>query len=89
MSKWVSEIIKDIKDNPNTWKPNKHHGISKDNIVLTNFYNGALLSVCDIHVNGRDMYTSASYLDWYRLERAYQHWCKVVDLEVLTRATTI
>lgn len=85
MSKWVSEIIKDIKNNPTDWKPNSKTGISnqKLNIQIKDVYNSAILSVSEIHVNGVNMWTKMCYIDRFRIEVGVNRWFKKAKLNQL------
>lgn len=80
MSKFVDEILKDIKENKNSWvKCSYGTGIKKDTIVVDNYGNSALLSIVHVLINNQDM--PLTYMDRYRLEKAVGWWYRNIDLE--------
>ena len=82
MSKFVNEIIKDLKENPQTFKDYHGYGVQKDNVIVYNYGNTRVLSVISVSVNGKDIPTS--YIDNWRLEVAIKNWYKTVPLSVLS-----
>jgi hypothetical protein len=80
MSKFVDEILKDIRENKNNWiKCDNGAGIKKDNIYICQHGNTALLSVVHILINEVDM--PLTYMDKWRLEKAVGWWYKNIDLQ--------
>lgn len=81
MSKFVDEIIKDLKENPHTFKDYHGIGVQKGNIIVYNYGNTPLLSVISVSINKKDIPTS--YMDNWRLEVAVKNWYRTVSLSVL------
>lgn len=85
MSKYVDEIIKDIRDNPNSWKRldtgNCYDGIQKGNIKLTQYGNTRLLSIINVEID--NVRQRKTYLDSWRLESAVTWWYKNIGLNHL------
>ena len=84
MSKFIEEIIKDLKDNPETWRDVKGGCIEKDEILISCFGNTRVLSVISVFINGQDIPTS--YIDRWRLEVAVNNWYKTIPLDVLKKS---
>jgi len=82
MSKFVNEIIKDLKENPQTFKDYQGFGVQKDNVIVYNYGNTRFLSIISVSVNGKHIPTS--YIDNWRLEVAIKNWYKTVPLSVLS-----
>ena len=84
MSKFVDEIIEDIRLNPDSYK-DISRGIEKGKIRVSKFGNSAVLSLIDVHViDGmieRDI--PLSYKDRYRLEKTLKHWYRTVSLNTI------
>lgn len=82
MSKYVDEIIKDLKENPTEWR-SKFGEVTKDQIKLLCFnFNPPILSVGSIKIKGEDIPTT--YVDRYKMECAVRKWFKTVDLKTIT-----
>jgi hypothetical protein len=82
MSTFVNEIIKDLKENPQTFKDYNGYGVQKDNVIVYNYGNTRVLSIVRVSVNGKDIPTS--YMDKWRLEVVIKNWYKTVPLSVLS-----
>ena len=82
MSKYVDEIIKDIKENPETFKDYKGFGLEKGRVKLYGFGNTALLSVIDVEIN--DKVIPTSYIDLWRLEVIIKRWYRTMSLSVIS-----
>lgn len=82
MSKYVDDILQDIKENPLAWSK-AMGGVKKDNILITGMGNTALLSIVDIHIDGQ--YVPASYYDLFKIERAINKWYRSVPLTHLSK----
>jgi len=82
MSTYVNEILKDLKDNPDTFKDYKGIGIEKGNIIVRGYGNTRSFSLIDVLINGKNIPTS--YIDLWRLEGAIKNWYRTVSLEVLS-----
>jgi len=87
MSKFVDEILDSIKTNPKDWTVVKTRGyftgIEKDNIIISQHGNSAILSIINVEINGVRIPTT--YIDLFRLERAITKWCKTQSIEQLTK----
>lgn len=81
MSKYIDEIIKDIKTNPSTYKDFEGYGIEKAGIRISQFGNTRMLSIINVEINGKKMPTS--YIDLWRLETAIKWRYRTIDLKVL------
>jgi len=81
MSKFVDEILTDLRRNPNTFLDYKGEGVIKDNIIICNYGAGKWLSSIIVVVN--DKIIPTTYMDNYRLEVAIKNWYKTVPLVVL------
>lgn len=82
MSKYIDELISDIKNNPTTWKRYKDDGIQKGPVKIRNLGGKPILSVIMVWINGQD--TPMTYRDRWRTEVAVRNWFKIVDLNKLT-----
>lgn len=83
MSKYIDEIIKDIRENPEQWVRHTEFGIKKGEVELSQFGNGNILSVVRIEINGKDSFHQATFVDKYRLEKAFSWWMKNASLDML------
>lgn len=81
MSKYVDEILKDLNDNPTSFKDYYGQGVEKGNIIISKYGNTMLLSVIDVRINGKSIPTS--YIDLWRLEVSIKKWYRTVSLKVL------
>ncbi len=91
MSKFVDEIVKDIKENPETWTRNWDNQISKWNILIRWFGNNMgwfyWISVVEVKIgNSASSATNwqLSYLDAKNLEEVFIWWLKNIPLSHLT-----
>jgi hypothetical protein len=81
MSKFVDDIIKDIKQTPTKWDRYRGDGIRKGFLIISPIGGGPLFSVIQVEFEGVDM--PLTYIDRWRLEVAVRKWFKKVDLEHL------
>lgn len=87
MSKYITEIVKDIRSNPETWKRYGNYGLQKGNIVMSGFGNGHKLlwgwctSVVDVTINNKD--AKLTFIDKYRLEETYKWWMRNATLAMI------
>ena len=90
MSKYIDEIVKDIRENPKSWRRMGDFGLKKDNIKLSQFGNGSrffclwMTSIVKIEINGKDCYNQTTFIDRYRLEEAFLWWMKNASIEMLS-----
>jgi len=82
MSKFVDEIIHDIRTNPDTWQDQCGYGIKKDNVIVTDYGNTAILSIISVYVNNKEM--TRTWRDGYKLEKAVSWWYRNVSLKTLS-----
>lgn len=82
MSKYIDEIIKDIKTNPDSWRDQQGNGIKKGDVTITGYGNTAILSCISVYVNYKEM--PAKWYDNYRLERAVGWWYRNVSLATIS-----
>lgn len=88
MSKYVDEIIKDIKTNPQTWKRYRNDGLYKNNIIIQDCGNGSkfllgwFTSIVDVFIEGKN--TPKTWRDCYRLEEAFIWWMRNASLSMLS-----
>ena len=89
MSKYISQLIEDIKTNPNSWRDYDGRGIKKDlpiskpgsNIIIHGYGNTRLLSVIEVVINGNEI--PISYIDRWKLEVTIKEWYKNINLSIL------
>lgn len=88
MSKYVDEIIKDIRTNPQTWKRYGNNGLYKENIIIQDCGNGHKLffawftSIVDVFIELKK--TPTTWRDAYRLEEAFIWWVRNASLSMLS-----
>lgn len=83
MSKFVDEILNDIKTNPLSFTDYKGFGIIKDNIIVSGYGNTAICSCIDVRVNLK--YIPITYVDRWKLEIAIRNWYKNASIELLSK----
>tara|TARA_R110000851_G_scaffold46804_2_gene113854 strand:- start:417 stop:668 length:252 start_codon:yes stop_codon:yes gene_type:complete len=81
MSKYINEILKDLNDNPTSFKDYHGQGVVKGNIRISQFGNTRMLSIIKVCLNDKDIPTS--YIDLWRMETAIKKWYRTVSLKVL------
>lgn len=81
MSKFVSEIIDSIKNEPTSWKDYKGFGCQKEDIIVYGYGNTRVLSTCGVKINDKTM--PLTYIDKYRLDKAVSNWYKTVSLKTI------
>ena len=82
MSLYVDQIVKDIMENPYTFKDNEGQGLKKDNIEITGYGNGRVFSLIYLFINDKSM--PITYIDCWRLESAIKLWYSQVPLSVVS-----
>lgn len=91
MSKFVSEVINDIKKNPEHWVRHGNYAIKKDNVVVSGFGNGHILflgwitSVIQVQVNDKTSFGHLSWLDKIRMEECICWWFRNATIEMLKK----
>lgn len=86
MSKFIDQIMQDLKQHPLHYKDNKGHGVTKDEVTISQYGNTALLSVIKVEINGQTIPTT--YWDCFHLERAVGRWYRSVSLMVFKTSNT-
>lgn len=88
-SKYVQEILEDIKNNPTNWKHKDRHSreietsnLGGKKILITSIGNFALLSIIDVIIND-NIVPATTYTDRYKLEKAYYKWCENINIHSL------
>jgi len=90
MSKYISEIIKDIRANPETWKRYEDNGLQKGVVIIKDCGNGHRLlmawmtSVAEVNINGKDTWGKTTWRDKYRVEETFLWWVKNASLEMMS-----
>jgi hypothetical protein len=86
MSKYVDEIIKDIRSNPETWERVKG-GLKKGSVYVYDFGNGHkwfggwFTSIVSVSIDGIET-KCLSWRDKYRLEEAFKWWMRNSTVEM-------
>ena len=90
MSKFVDEIVKDIRTNPKTWSRFLNSGLQKAETHISNCGNGSkyfflwATSIASVTIDGIRINSSQlSSVDKYKLEEAFIWWFKNADVEML------
>ncbi len=81
MSKFVDELIKDLIDQPETFRDYHGQGVVRHDVMIQGYGNTRVLSVIDVIVCEKPIPTS--YVDKWRLEVAVQKWYKNASLSML------
>ncbi len=81
MSKFVNEIINDLKSNPTMWKDYCGCGCIKNNIRIDGYGNTRALSTTSVYINNKRMPTT--YVDNWKLEVAINNWYRTISLQIL------
>lgn len=91
MSKYINEIVQDIRTNPKSWKRKGDYGLQKGNISIEHCGNGTwwflfyLLSIVQVTINGIESNLHhLSPMDKVRLERTFNWWLRNASLDMLT-----
>ncbi len=90
MSKYINEIIKDVRSNPETWRRYGNDGLEKDNIKIHQCGNGSkyfifwMTSVVEVTINGKDTWGKTSWRDKYRIEEIVLWWMRNASLVLMS-----
>ncbi len=90
MSKYISEIIKDIRTNPETWKRYGDSGLQKGDVIIHQCGNGHWLfmgwmtSVVEVTINGKDTWGKTTWRDKYRIEETFLWWMRNASLVMMS-----
>lgn len=82
-SRFVKEIITDIKENPDEWRDNGGSGLKKDRIEISGYGNSRFLATIWVHINGKWMPTT--YFDNWALEVAVMGWYRNASLYQISK----
>jgi hypothetical protein len=83
MSKYVNEIVSDIKMNPDAWQNCGNGSICKGRIVIGPMSPALLLVMAEVKIDGREQ--PVTYGDQFKLEKALRYWfrnvplCKIIE----------
>lgn len=84
MSKYIDDIIADIKANPTTWNTRDWWvGIQKNKTDIWGYWNTAILSI--IEVLEGNLPLPMTWMDKYKLEKAVGHWYKTIPFNHLKK----
>lgn len=81
MSKFVNELLKDLKENPKTFRDYHGSGVAKGKITICQYGNTRVLSVTRVYIG--EAHIPTSYIDNWRLEVAIKKWYATIDLATL------
>lgn len=86
-SKYVQEILQDLKDNPYSWKRFRDNSIVKDDLLIRHFGNATAytfwtLSIVEVVIKGK-VCEHLTYWDKMQLEKAYIQWMRNASIEQL------
>lgn len=90
MSKFIDEIVQDIKTNPQEWVRFGNDGLQKDNVTISCCGNGSrfflfwLTSVVEVTINEKRTWGSLSWADKYRIEQAFIWWMSNASLKMVS-----
>jgi hypothetical protein len=90
MSKFVDEIVKDMRENPAAWVISSYRmRLERDGVAVYDYGNGSkwhlmwLSSIVEVSVKEKTI--PLSWSDKYKLEEACKHWLKNATLEMIAR----
>lgn len=81
MSKFVNEIIEDIKKNPATFVDYKGYGVKKGDLIISGYGNSKALSIINVWICDKTIPTT--FMDKWRLESTIKWWYKNINLNHL------
>ncbi len=79
MSLFVDQIVKDLKENPNTFTRYGRNGVQKENLIITGYGNTKMFSLIDVIIKTKNI--PLTYCDRWKLEGAVKNWYKSIPLE--------
>jgi len=88
MSKYVREIVKDIRENPDLWVRDRWNGIKKGDIRIYGCGNGSkwffgwATSIVSLSICGKECY-ALTIGDRYALEEAVKWWMRNASLKMI------
>lgn len=91
MSKFVDELVLDIRTNPQDWKRYGDEGLIRDDVYVGPCGNGSkyfmfwLTSVVDVIIGGKSTSEHMTWRDKCRLEEAFLWWMRSQSLEALKK----
>lgn len=90
MSKFIDEIIEDIKTSSDTWVRYGDKGLQKGDIIIDKCGNGHKFifgwstSVVDVIINDKDSsWGKMTWADKFRIEEAFLWWIRNASLEMM------
>lgn len=86
MSKYIDEIVKDIKENPESWRRKGSNGLIKDDILISDTGNGWITSIASVEVAGLiDGFGQFSLMDRINIERVFKWWIRNASLGMMKK----
>lgn len=82
MSKFVNEILIELKQTPESFKDYNGEGVQKNNIIVYQYSNSRVFSLIEVSVNNKNI--PLSYIDRWRLESGIKNWYRTVSLKTLS-----
>lgn len=90
MSKFINEIIEDIRNHPETWVRYGKDGLQKNDIIIDGCGNGHKLffawmtSIVEISVNKKEVWGHITWRDKYRMEETFRWWIRNASLQMMS-----
>ncbi len=89
MSKFIDEILEDIRKTPESWVRYGNDGLQKRDIVISQCGNGHKFfmawatSIVEVTINGKKSYSITTWGDKYRIEEAFLWWMRNATVNML------
>jgi uncharacterized protein YdcH (DUF465 family) len=88
-SKYIQELIHDIRTRPESWSRYGENGLKKNNIKIKEFGNGTkymlwITSIADPVIDGKSTWSHLSWWDKYCLEETFIWWMRNATLDMLS-----
>lgn len=87
MSKFVSEIIESLDNDPTKWTNSAddygYYNVESKDVCIKDCGHGAILSIIKVYV--KNSLCTTTYVDKFRLEMAVNRWFKNATVEMLEK----
>jgi hypothetical protein len=89
MSKFIDEILEDIRKTPESWVRYGNDGLQKGDIIISQcgnghkFFMGWATSIVEVTINGKDSWGKTTWRDKYRAEEAFLWWMRNASVKML------
>jgi hypothetical protein len=88
-SKFIQEIIHDIRTRPESWHRHGEDGLKKGNTTIKNCGNGTkyflwITSIADPVIDGKSTWSHLSWRDSYCLEETFIWWMRNATVDMLS-----